>query len=115
MELAFEHSRFERHFTLYCTLPTPEVSTVGTSMINLPRTPERRNDSASSKSRSTVSFDSNVVFHELPPLSPLARRALFYDQIDIRRFQVQEKNRLDQEASDMLIRMMAINSKRPVV
>lgn len=56
--------------------------------------------------RYNVSFSENVTNFEVPPLEPSLKRALFYDEHDIRRFQVQEKHRRDQEDSDNQLRMM---------
>ncbi|GAX13174.1 hypothetical protein FisN_17Hh104 [Fistulifera solaris] len=56
--------------------------------------------------RQNVSFSEDVTSFEVPPLEPALKRALFYDQHDLRRFQVQEKYRRDQEESDNQLRRM---------
>ena len=56
--------------------------------------------------RQNVSFSEEVASFEVPPLEPALKRTLFYDQHDIRRFQVQEKYRRDQEDSDKQLHRM---------
>ena len=60
-----------------------------------------------------VSFSEKTTTHELPPLTFPMKRAMFYDQTDIRRFQVQEQNRLDKEAADAMIAAMAQGKDAP--
>jgi hypothetical protein len=62
--------------------------------------------SAMSGDKRNVSFSERVTTYEVPALSPFHKKRLFYDQNDLNRFKVQERNRLDDEASDALFSMM---------
>jgi hypothetical protein len=54
-----------------------------------------------------VSFSEGVTMHEVPTLDPCRKRSMFYDKTDLRRFQIQERDRKDQEAADILLSSMA--------